>query len=215
MAMLVTCPNCGPREVEELRWLATVLADSLTPPLSSAQQRSRALARAKSRIVAIRVAREPAWTGWLRFPDRPLPVLAGALVVLVALADTLKSLIEQAYDFSRPGVVERMNGLYPDTGRAISASGGQVIASADSIRAGIADFWRDAGSNMREARWEWGQVYLDRLSPAAAVLTATWAIPHIAPTGRPHVIRGAWTAVFRRQAGEWKIVVEHLSVPPT
>ena len=133
----------------------------------------------------------------------------------VALADTLKSLIEQAYDFSRPGVVERMNGLYPDTGRAISASGGQVIASADSIRAGIADFWRDAGSNMREARWEWGQVYLDRLSPAAAVLTATWAIPHIAPTGRPHVIRGAWTAVFRRQAGEWKIVVEHLSVPPT
>ncbi|MBI4269846.1 MAG: zf-HC2 domain-containing protein [Candidatus Rokubacteria bacterium] len=83
--------GCGPcrHEVEELRWLATLLADSLTPPVSSAQQRSRALARAKSRIVAIRVGREPAWTGWLRFPDRPLPVLAGALVVLVALADTL------------------------------------------------------------------------------------------------------------------------------
>src|SRR4029078_1133053 len=50
-----------------------------------------------------------------------------------ALADTLKARIEAAYDFSRPGVLERMNALYPDTGRVISASGGRVIASADSL----------------------------------------------------------------------------------
>ena len=132
-----------------------------------------------------------------------------------ALADTLKARIEEAYDFSRPGVVERMMALYPDTGRVISASGGQVTASGDSLRAGIADFWRDAGQNMREPRWEWGDVYVDRLGADAAVLTATWSIPHIAPTGRPHVIRGAWTAVFRRIATRWMIVSEHLSVPPT
>jgi ketosteroid isomerase-like protein len=132
----------------------------------------------------------------------------------VALADTLKARIEAAYDFSRPGVVERMNALYPDTGRVISASGGQVIASADSLRAGIAAFWEGAGRNMREARWQWGEVHVDRLSDDAAVLTATWSIPHIAPTGNPHTIRGAWTAVFRRIAGKWMIVVEHLSVPP-
>jgi len=131
-----------------------------------------------------------------------------------ALADTLKARIEDAYDFSRPGVVERMNALYPDSGRVISASGGQIIASADSIRAGIADFWKTAGQNMRDAKWEWGEVYVDRLSDDAAVLTATWSIPHIAPAGRPHVIRGAWTAVFRRIGGKWLIVVEHLSVPP-
>ena len=131
-----------------------------------------------------------------------------------ALADTLKARIEDAYDFSRPGVVERMNALYADSGRVISASGGQIIASADSIRAGIADFWKTAGQNMRDAKWEWGEVYVDRLSDDAAVLTATWSIPHIAPTGRPHVIRGAWTAVFRRIGGKWLIVVEHLSVPP-
>lgn len=131
-----------------------------------------------------------------------------------ALADTLKARIEDAYDFSRPGVVDRMNGLYPDTGRVISASGGQVIASADSLRAGIAAFWQNVGRNMREARWEWGDVHVDRLSDDAAVLTATWSIPHIAPTGNPHTIRGAWTAVFRRIGGKWMIVVEHLSVPP-
>ncbi|HEX2167996.1 MAG TPA: nuclear transport factor 2 family protein, partial [Longimicrobiales bacterium] len=57
-------------------------------------------------------------------------------------------------------------------------------------------------------------IHIDRLSEDAAVLTATWSIPHIAPTGNPHTIRGAWTAVFRRMEGEWKIIQEHLSVPP-
>src|SRR5688572_15980248 len=116
----------------------------------------------------------------------------------LALADTLKARIEEAYDFTRPGVAERMMALYPDTGKVVSASGGQVTASGDSLRAGIADFWRDAGQNMRDPRWEWGEVHVDRLGVDAAVMTATWSIPHIAPTGRPHVIRGAWTAVFRR-----------------
>jgi len=132
-----------------------------------------------------------------------------------ALADTLKARIEHAYDFSRPGVLERMTALYPDSGRVISASGGQIIATTDSLRAGIAAFWQNVGQNMRDAKWVWGDVYVDRLSEDAAVLTATWSIPHIAPTGRPHVIRGAWTAVFRRLAGKWLIVTEHLSVPPS
>ena len=130
-----------------------------------------------------------------------------------ALADTLKARIEQAYDFSRPGVVDRMNALYPASGRVVSASGGQIVASADSLRAGIAAFWQNVGQNMKDPKWQWGDVYVDRLGPDAAVLTATWSIPHIAPTGRPHVIRGAWTAVFRRTAGTWLIVAEHLSTP--
>ena len=131
-----------------------------------------------------------------------------------ALADTLKARIETAYDFSRPGEVDRMNALYPDSGRVISASGGHIIASADSLRAGIASFWQNVGKNMREAKWVWGDVFVDRLGDDAAVLTATWSIPHIAPTGHPHVIQGAWTAVFRRITGRWMIVMEHLSVPP-
>jgi hypothetical protein len=132
-----------------------------------------------------------------------------------ALADTLKARIAQAYDFSRPGVVERMNALYPATGRVISASGGHIISSADSLRAGIAAFWQNVGQNMKDPKWVWGDVFVDRLSPDAAVLTATWSIPHIAPTGHPHVIRGAWTAVFRRMEGKWLIIAEHLSVPPS
>lgn len=131
-----------------------------------------------------------------------------------ALADTLKALIADAYDFSRPGAVDRMIALYPDSGRVISASGGQLSTTGDSLRKGITTFWQNVGQNMRDAKWVWGDVYVDRLGNDGAVLTATWSIPHIAPTGRPHVIRGAWTAVFRRLAGGWRIVTEHLSVPP-
>ena len=162
------------------------------------------------------------------FGPNPLPCLIASLLILLsgcarpaapagndaALADTLKARIADAYDFSRPGVVERMQGLYPDTGRVISASGGQLTTSPDSLRVGIADFWRNVGQNMRDPKWVWGDVYVERLGPDAAVLTATWSIPHIAPTNRPHVIRGAWTAVFRRIGGKWLIVTEHLSSPP-
>ncbi|HEU5220221.1 MAG TPA: DUF4440 domain-containing protein [Gemmatimonadales bacterium] len=131
-----------------------------------------------------------------------------------ALADTLKARIAAAYDFSRPGVPERMSALYPDTGRVISASGGRIITTADSLKAGIATFWRSTGQNMRDAKWVWGDVFVERLGDDAAVLTATWSIPHIAPTGQPHTLQGAWTAIFRRISGQWMIVNEHLSVPP-
>lgn len=128
-----------------------------------------------------------------------------------ALADTLEQLIQAAYDFSRPGVEERMISLYPDSGRVISASGGQLITTADSVRAGIRTFWTYVGKNMRDATWHWDSVYVDRLGPDGAALTGTWFIPHIAPDSQRHVIRGAWTAVFRRIDGHWKIVQEHLS----
>lgn len=150
-----------------------------------------------------------------------LSACAGAAPVSVplgndpALADTLKARIAEAYDFTRPGQVERMDGLYPDTGRVLSASGGHIIAGGDSLRAGIATFWDNVGKNMKDPRWVWGDVYVDRLGNDAAVLTGSWSIPHIAPTGQPHVIQGVWTAVFRRMSGKWMIVAEHLSAPPS
>ena len=132
-----------------------------------------------------------------------------------ALTAILKTRIERAYDFTAPNVLERMTSLYPDSGRVISASGGQLITTGDSLRAGITAFWNNVGRNMRDAKWTWGDVYVNRLSDDSAVLTATWSIPHIAPTNTPHTIRGAWTAVFRRIGSEWFIVTEHLSSPPS
>lgn len=132
-----------------------------------------------------------------------------------AIADTLTALMEAAYDFSRPDVRERLLSLYPDSGRVISAAAGRVTSTRAELDSSIGTFWQYVGQNMVGPRWEWGDVHVDVLSEDAAVVTATYSIPHRTPAGRRHVIAGAWTAVFARQDGEWKIIQEHLSdVPP-
>ncbi|MEO8620436.1 MAG: DUF4440 domain-containing protein [bacterium] len=132
-----------------------------------------------------------------------------------AITDTLRSLIVSAYDLSRPGdAVSRLMSLYPATGDVISASGGQVSASRDSLQAGIRAFWDNVGRNMRDPKWTWGAMHVDVLAPDAAVITTTYRVPHLTPRGEPHVIAGAWTAVFQRRQGRWVIVQEHLSDMP-
>jgi ketosteroid isomerase-like protein len=132
-----------------------------------------------------------------------------------AIADTLRHLIETAYDLSRPGdAVARLMSLYPPSGTVVSASGGQVSTSRDSLEAGIRAFWDNVGRNMRDPKWMWGEMHVDVLAPDAAVVTATYRVPHLTPRGSPHVIAGAWTAVFQRRGGRWMIVQEHLSDVP-
>jgi ketosteroid isomerase-like protein len=133
-----------------------------------------------------------------------------------AIADTLRRLIVAAYDLSRPGdAVARLMSLYPPSGPVISASGGQVSTSRDTLAAGIRAFWDNVGRNMRDPKWTWGDMHVDVLAPDAAVVTTTYRVPHLTPAGAPHVIAGAWTAVFERRGGRWVIVQEHLSDVPT
>lgn len=167
----------------------------------------------------------------MRLTARPfVVVLALALVVSctpapgatltnaqrVAIADTLQAMIRAAYDLSKPGdAVGRLMSLYPPSGPVISASGGRVSTSRDTLAAGIRAFWENVGRNMRGPDWQWGAMHVDVLAPDAAVVTTTYRVPHRTPMGEPHVIAGAWTAVFQRRAGRWVIVQEHLSdVPP-
>ena len=119
-----------------------------------------------------------------------------------------------ACNLSGGDVVGRLMSLYPDSGRVISASAGHVVTSRDSIARQIGDFWRFVGHNMRNPRWEWTNMYVDVLAPDAAALTATYQIPHLTPEGQPHVVGGAWTAVFEKRGGRWVIVEEHLSDRP-
>jgi len=128
-----------------------------------------------------------------------------------AIADSLRRLVVAACDLSKPNVVASLMSLYPDSGRVVSAGAGQVHTSRDSLEAGIRAFWENVGHNMRDPRWTWGPMYVDVLGPDAAVLTATYTIPHRTPRGDPHVVGGAWTAAFARRDGRWVIVQEHLS----
>jgi hypothetical protein len=122
--------------------------------------------------------------------------------------------LRDAYDVSKPGVVERMLSLYPTTGRVISANTGRATTTRDSISAAVNAFWQEVGVNMKEPRWEWGDMYVDVLSPTAAVVTATYRIPHRNPNNLPHVLGGAMTVVFQKRDGKWVVIQEHLSDAP-
>jgi hypothetical protein len=101
--------------------------------------------------------------------------------------------------------------LYPERGRGVSASAGQVTTHRDSLAGSLRYFWEYIGQNMRDPEWRWGPREVDVLGPDAAVVTATYRIPHLTPRNEPHVIGGAWTAVFQRRGGAWVVVQEHLS----
>jgi ketosteroid isomerase-like protein len=132
-----------------------------------------------------------------------------------AIADTLQRMIVDAYDITKPGdKVARMMSLYAPTGGVVSASAGRVTVSRDSLEAGIRAFWEFVGQNMRDPKWQWDPMHVDVLSPDAAVVTATYRVPHLTPRGMPHVIAGALTQVFARRGGHWVVVQEHLSDVP-
>jgi hypothetical protein len=129
-----------------------------------------------------------------------------------AIADTLRTMIVSAYELTKPGdKVARMMSLYPPAGNVASASGGRVSVSRDSLAAGIRAFWEYVGQNMRDPKWSWDEWHIDVLSRDAAVVTATYHVPHLTPRGEPHTIAGAMTEVFQRRDGRWRVVQEHLS----
>lgn len=131
-----------------------------------------------------------------------------------AIRREVEATLRNAYDLSKPNVVSQMLTLYPDSGHLVSASGGQVMTSRDSLATGIRDFWNNVGRNMRQPRWVWDHIYVDVLSPTAAVVTATYHVPHLTPTNQPHEIGGAMTEVFQRRGGRWVVIQEHLSDLP-
>src|SRR5687767_3086078 len=130
------------------------------------------------------------------------------------IADTLTAMIRSAYDLKAQDVVGHFMSLYPDSGRVVSASGGRVTTTRDSLQAGIRSFVEYVGRNMQDPKWIWGTPQVDVLAPDAAVVTTTYRVPHRTPAGAPHVIAGAWTAVFAKRGPRWTIVQEHLSEIP-
>ena len=164
----------------------------------------------RSRIVAI-VLGGAALAQFACGPDASRPVTE---TQRKAVTDSLRHLVTNTYDLSKPDVVARLMSLYPTTGPVYSTSAGHVSTTRADLQNQIGAFWQYVGSNMRSPKWEWTSMYFDVLAPDAAVMTATYTIPHINPRGMPHVIGGAWTAVFVNRGGRWMVIQEHLSDAP-
>ena len=131
------------------------------------------------------------------------------------IADSLARQVKAAYDLSKPDVQQRMLSLYPPSGPIVSAASGRMITSRDTLAMGIKAFWDNVGVNMRQPQWVWDQMVVDVLAPNAAIMTATYHIPHLTPQNQPHVLAGAWTAAFEKRGSRWYVVQEHLSDVPT
>ena len=131
-----------------------------------------------------------------------------------ALADTLTSMVTAAYQFEGATTPDRLLALYPDSGRVISAVAGRVTTTRDTLAGEIQGFWERVGQNMRNPRFVLGSTYVDIITRNAAVVTLTYSIPHLTPRNTPHTVSGAWTMLWRRQGGQWRIVQEHLSDTP-
>lgn len=128
------------------------------------------------------------------------------------IAAEVERRLRAATDLRTEGdVVARLLSIYPDSGRVISAAAGALTTTRDSLEGAVVAFWRDVGQNMRDPEWRWGPMQVDVLGRDAAVVTAAYRIPHLTPRGQPHVVGGAWTAVFARRGGKWVVVQEHLS----
>jgi len=144
-------------------------------------------------------------------PESPRP---GSDSQRKAIADSLRTLVVNAYDFSKPDVVDRLMSLYPESGPIYSTSTGHITTTRDSLRAEIETFWKYVGSNMRDPKWQWTAMHIDVLAPDAAVMSATYRVPHMTPMNMEHVIAGAWTAVWVNRGGKWVVTHEHLSDVP-
>jgi hypothetical protein len=131
------------------------------------------------------------------------------------IVDSLTRQVKAAYDLSQPNAEQRLLSLYPASGRVVSAAGGQVLTSRDTLAMGIKAFWQNVGANMHEPKWIWDQLLFDVLSPTAAVMTAQYHVPHFTPNRQAHTIGGAWTAVFQKRGDRWYIIQEHLSDSPS
>ena len=131
------------------------------------------------------------------------------------IAASIRTVVTETYDLSKPNAVERLMSLYPDSGPVYSTSSGHIATTRAELQGQIETFWKYVGSNMRNPRWEWTAMHIDVLSPDAAALTASYRIPHMTPQNTPHVIAGAWTAVMVKRGGKWVVIQEHLSDVPS
>jgi uncharacterized protein (TIGR02246 family) len=155
---------------------------------------------------------------------RILPVLAVAALALAActkppldeqqktaLADSVEQYVAGPFvaAFEHPNV-DAILALYAPGNGVQSVEDGMVYPSRDSIEKGLRAFWGRTVS----ARFTLAAPQVTVLSPDAAVYTTmvTGAVQDSAGVETP--MHFAWTGVFVRVGGAWKLQAEHSSYPP-
>jgi ketosteroid isomerase-like protein len=129
-----------------------------------------------------------------------------------ALADSLSQYVAGPFlaAFEHPSV-DAIMALYAPGDAIQSVENGTIYPDRDSITKVVRAFW---GNPKTTAHLTLGVPRVVVLSRDAAVYTAMVTGGTTDSAGVETPIRFAWTGVFVRVAGAWKLQVEHSSYPP-
>ena len=157
---------------------------------------------------------------------RILPLLTGAAVVVLtactkpplddaqktALADSLEQYVSGPFlaAFEHPNV-DAIMALYVPGNTIQSVENGTIYPNRDSIVKVVRAFW---GNPKTTAHLTLSAPQVAVLSRDAMVYTAMVTGGTKDSAGVETPIRFAWTGVFVRMAGGWKLQAEHSSYPP-
>ncbi len=124
-----------------------------------------------------------------------------------AIKDTVEQLMAELADAGRARDFDRIRAAYSEN--PVSVTNGVIIEDFDArfeLTRGFFESLRTLDGSSRN-------VHLEVLAPDAVVVTQNDDIFWADTTGTEGEVHTAWTGVFRRIDGEWKIIYSHESWP--
>lgn len=161
-----------------------------------------------------------------RWPDKAAARVTAVLVVLSAcsacqapqenMSEAERAAVAAGVEQAWADMMAGARALDPDRVRAgyvdrpIVAINGHIIKDFDRDQFAEVRRWF---SSLRRFEADYDQVHLEVLSPSAAAATMYHHLRWRDTAGAVGEWNSAWTAVFQRLGGQWKIVYAHESVP--
>lgn len=115
--------------------------------------------------------------------------------IQMALDDYREAILSLDYD--------AMLSFWSDSEEFVFAGDGRILGGSDAWKTEMA---RHHDSTSRWEQWDWQSVHILPLSESVASATLEFRLRWVDVDGTTHNSRGAWTYVFLRLDGIWKVV---------
>ena len=125
-----------------------------------------------------------------------------------AIEDTIEQLMAEIADAGRARDFDRIRAAYSES--PVLVNNGVIIEDFDAHF----ELGRGFYGPLRTLEGSYRNVHIEVLAPDAVVVTRNDDIFWADTTGMEGEFHTAWTGVFRRINGEWKIIYSHESWPP-
>lgn len=98
---------------------------------------------------------------------------------------------------------EAMLTFWSDADEFVFAGDGRILGGFQAWKAETTRHYEDT---RHWEQWEWQNIHVLPISEYAASATMEFRLRWVDIRGRTHNMRGAWTYVFMKMAGKWKVV---------